>query len=45
MAAIHFLLAAHILTAAILTLVMPLAVLIVVSIWYVVLFLRGAGER
>lgn len=45
MAALHLQLAAHILTASILTLVLPLGVLIVVSIWYLVLFLRGAGER
>lgn len=38
-------LAAHILTASILTLVLPLGVLVAVSIWYWVLFMRGAGER
>ena len=45
MAAIHFLLAAHILTASILTLVIPLGVLLVVSLWYWLLFQSGAGER
>lgn len=33
------------LTASILTLVLPLSVLIVVTIWYVVLWRRGFGER
>ncbi len=33
------------LTGSILTLVLPLAVLIAVTIWYVVLWRRGAGER
>ncbi len=45
MAALQLPLAAHILTASILTLVLPLGVLVVVSIWYLVLFMRGAGER
>ncbi len=37
--------ASHFLTGSILTLVLPLAVLICVVIWYVVLFRRGSGER
>lgn len=32
-------------TTGILTLVIPLAVLIAVAIWYVVLWRRGTGER
>jgi hypothetical protein len=32
-------------TGAILTLVIPLGVLVLVAIWYVVLWHRGAGER
>jgi hypothetical protein len=38
-------LAAHVLTGAILTLVLPLAVLIAVVVWYVAIWLRDAGER
>ncbi len=45
MAVLHLPLAAHVLAASILTLVLPLGVLLVVSIWYLVLFMRGAGER
>jgi hypothetical protein len=37
--------ATHFLTGSILTLVVPLGVLIVIAIWYVLLWLRGAGER
>jgi len=37
--------AAHFLTGSILTLAIPLGVLIVVTIWYVLLWRRGAGER
>ncbi len=37
--------ASHFLTGSILTLVLPLGVLIVVAIWYVVMWLRGTGER
>ncbi len=37
--------AAHFLTGAILTLVIPLAVLIAVVVWYVLLWRRGMGER
>jgi hypothetical protein len=37
--------ASHFLTGSILTLVLPLGVLILVSIWYVVLWRRGIGER
>ena len=32
-------------TGAVLTLVLPLGVLIAVTIWYVVLWRRGTGER
>jgi hypothetical protein len=32
-------------TAAVLTLVLPLGVLILVALWYLVLWHRGAGER
>ncbi len=37
--------ASDFLAGSILTLVLPLGVLIVVAIWYVVLWRRGAGER
>jgi hypothetical protein len=37
--------AAHFLAGSILTLALPLGVLIVVTIWYLVLWRRGAGER
>lgn len=37
--------ATHFLVGSVLTLVMPLAVLIVVVIWYAVLGRRGFGER
>lgn len=37
--------ATHYLTGSILTLVVPLGVLIVVAVWYLVLWRRGAGER
>ena len=37
--------ATHFLTASILTLVVPLATLIVIAVWYVVLWRRGTGER
>jgi hypothetical protein len=37
--------ATHFLTGSILTLVLPLAVLIAVAVWYFVLWNRGAGER
>jgi hypothetical protein len=37
--------ASHFLTGSILTLAMPLGALIVIAIWYVVLWLRGIGER
>lgn len=37
--------AAHFHTGSILTLALPLGVLIVITIWYVVLLCRGAGER
>ena len=32
-------------TGAILTLVLPLGVLIAVTVWYVILWRRGMGER
>ena len=38
-------LASSFLTGSILTLAMPLAVLIAVAVWYVVLWRRGTGER
>jgi hypothetical protein len=38
-------LASHFLTGSILTLVLPVAVVIVVTIWYVFLWRRGTGER
>jgi hypothetical protein len=36
---------ASFLTGSILTLALPLGVLILVAVWYVVLWRRGAGER
>jgi hypothetical protein len=36
--------AAHFLTGSILTLALPLGVLIAITVWYVVLLRRGAGE-
>lgn len=45
MAAILLPLAAHILTASILSLVLPLAVLIVVAVWYWRILERGMFER
>jgi len=41
----HVPIASSFLTSSILTLVIPLAVLIAVAIWYVVLWRRGTGER
>jgi hypothetical protein len=38
-------LADHFLTGSILSLVLPLAVLILVAVWYVMFWLRGSGER
>ncbi len=38
-------LAAHFLTGSILTLALPLAVLIVIAAWYVLMLRGGAGER
>jgi hypothetical protein len=38
-------LASHFLTGSILTLVLPLAALICVAVWYVVLWKGGSGER
>jgi hypothetical protein len=32
-------------TGSVLTIVLPLGVLIAVTVWYVVLWSRGAGER
>jgi hypothetical protein len=37
--------AAHLLTGSILTLVMPIAVVILITIWYVALWRGGTGER
>jgi hypothetical protein len=37
--------AAHVLTGSILTLALPLGVLIAVTVWYVILWRRGMGER
>jgi hypothetical protein len=37
--------ASSFLTGSILSLALPLAVLIAVAIWYVVLWRRGSGER
>ena len=38
-------LAAHFLAGSILTLVIPIVVVIVVTIWYVFMWRRGMGER
>jgi hypothetical protein len=38
-------LAAHVLAGSILTLVIPITVVIVVTIWYVLMWRRGTGER
>lgn len=45
MATLDVPLAAHFLTGSILTLVLPLAVLIVIAAWYVLMLRGGAGER
>jgi len=37
--------AAHLLAGSILTLALPLGVLIVVTVWYVLLWRGGMGER
>ena len=37
--------ASSFLTSSILTLVLPLGVLIAVALWYVLLWIRGMGER
>jgi hypothetical protein len=37
--------AAHFLAGSILSLVLPLAVLIAVAVWYVLTLRRGSGER
>jgi hypothetical protein len=37
--------AAHVLIGSILTLALPLGVLIAVTVWYVILWRRGMGER
>jgi len=37
--------AAHFLTGSILTLLLPIAVVIAVAIWYFVLWRQGTGER
>jgi hypothetical protein len=38
-------LAAHFLTGSILSLVLPIAVVIVIAVWYVVMWRHGTGER
>jgi len=38
-------LASDFLTGSILTLVIPVAVVIIVTVWYVLLWRRGTGER
>jgi len=38
-------LATNFLTGSILTLALPLGVLIVIAVWYVLILLRGTGER
>jgi hypothetical protein len=38
-------LAAHFLAGSILSLVLPLGVVIIITIWYVFLWRRGHGER
>jgi len=38
-------LAAHFLAGSILTLVLPVGVVIVITIWYVFMWRRGTGER
>jgi hypothetical protein len=45
MSTISIPIAAHFLTGSILSLVLPVAVVIVVTVWYVRLLLRGGGER
>jgi hypothetical protein len=45
MPSIAFTIASGFLTGSILTLVLPLGVLIAVTVWYLVLWHRGMGER
>jgi len=45
MPSLALVLASSFLTGSILTLVLPVAVLIAVAVWYVILFNRGTGER
>jgi len=45
MAHLEIFLAAHVLTGAILSLVLPLGVLVAVAVWYGLLFERGARGR
>ena len=45
MTGIALVLASGFQTGAVLTLVLPIAVLIVIAIWYVAMWRRGMGER
>lgn len=45
MTSLALIVASSFLTGSILTLVLPLGVLILVTIWYVILFNRDIGER
>jgi hypothetical protein len=45
MPSLTLLIGSSFLTGSILTLVLPIAVLIAVAVWYVILFNRGTGER
>ena len=45
MSSLALIVASSFLTGSILTLVLPVGVLIAVTIWYVILFNRGTGER
>ena len=45
MSSLALIVASSFLTGSILTLVLPVGVLIAVTVWYVILFNRGTGER
>jgi hypothetical protein len=45
MSSITIPIASSFLTGSILTLVLPVAVVIIVTVWYVLLWRRGTGER
>jgi hypothetical protein len=45
MSTISIPIAAHFLTGSILSLVLPVGVVIVITVWYVRVWLRGSGER